>query len=187
MRFPLPDRVLAISPFVEGGERHMRQPPRKLQIAVYETRSFFSDTKLGELELPLSGLSDDRPFRDWLPLSSEKGAAWFVHVQMQLRFLLMTKDSNRDSTIRSNKGKSTLVKKDGDRKNILKGASKNDGSRNNSPSQVINESSTPNRSSIVNSAIMYPNSNDVEGESQKESTNSFDGKSSRLDELGDFF
>jgi hypothetical protein len=86
---------------VEGGERNLRQPPRKLQLAVYETRSFFSDTKLGELELPLSGLSDDRPFRDWLPLSNEKGAAWFVHVQMQLRFLLMTKDSNRDSTIRS--------------------------------------------------------------------------------------
>jgi hypothetical protein len=100
MRFPLPDRVLSIGPFVEGGERNLRQPPRKLQIAVYETRSFFSDTKLGELELPLSVLSDDRPFRDWLPLSSEKGAAWFVHVQMQLRFLLMTKDSNRDSTIR---------------------------------------------------------------------------------------
>jgi hypothetical protein len=100
MRFPLPDRVLAIGPFVEGGERNLRQPPRKLQLAVYETRSFFSDTKLGELELPLSGLSDDRPFRDWLPLSNEKGAAWFVHVQMQLRFLLMTKDSNRDSTIR---------------------------------------------------------------------------------------
>lgn len=100
MRFPLPDRVLSIGPFVEGGERNLRQPPRKLQIAVYETRSFFSDTKLGELELPLSGLSDDRPFRDWLPLSNEKGAAWFVHVQMQLRFLLMTKDSNRDSTIR---------------------------------------------------------------------------------------
>lgn len=100
MRFPLPDRVLAIGPFVEGGEKNLRQPPRKLQIAVYETRSFFSDTKLGEVELPLSVLSDDRPFRDWLPLSNEKGAAWFVHVQMQLRFLLMTKDSNRDTTIR---------------------------------------------------------------------------------------
>ena len=100
MRFPLPDRVLSIGPFAEGGERNMRQPPRKLQLSIYETRSFFSDTKLGELELPLSGLSDDRPFRDWLPLSSEKGAAWFVHVQMQLRFLLMTKDSNKDSTIR---------------------------------------------------------------------------------------
>jgi hypothetical protein len=100
MRFPLPDRVLTIGPFAEGGERNMRQPPRKLQLSIYETRSFFSDTKLGDLELPLSGLSDDRPFRDWLPLSSEKGAAWFVHVQMQLRFLLMTKDSNKDSTIR---------------------------------------------------------------------------------------
>jgi hypothetical protein len=110
LRFPLPDRVLAIGPFTEGGDKNIRQPPRKLQLSVYETRSFFSDQKLGELELPLSGLSDERPFRDWLPLSSEKGAAWFVHVQMQLRFVLMTKDEYRDSTIRSRKGHSKKVK-----------------------------------------------------------------------------
>ena len=110
LRFPLPDKVLAIGPFTEGGDKNIRQPPRKLQLSVYETRSFFSDQKLGELELPLSGLSDERPFRDWLPLSSEKGAAWFVHVQMQLRFVLMTKDEYRDSTIRSRKGHSKRVK-----------------------------------------------------------------------------
>jgi len=111
LRFPLPDTVLAIGPFTEGSDKNIRQPPRKLQLSVYETRSFFSDQKLGELELPLSGLSDERPFRDWLPLSSEKGAAWFVHVQMQLRFMLMTKDEFRDSTIRSRKGHSKKVNK----------------------------------------------------------------------------
>lgn len=111
LRFPLPDSVLAIGPFTEGSDKNIRQPPRKLQLSVYETRSFFSDQKLGELELPLSGLSDERPFRDWLPLSSEKGAAWFVHVQMQLRFMLMTKDEFRDSTIRSRKGQSKKVSK----------------------------------------------------------------------------
>lgn len=113
LRFPLPDKVLAIGPFSEGGDKNIRQPPRKLQLSVYETRSFFSDQKLGELELPLSGLSDERPFRDWLPLSSEKGAAWFVHVQMQLRFVLMTKDEYRDSTIRSRRGRSRKVKTPG--------------------------------------------------------------------------
>jgi hypothetical protein len=30
-----------------------------------------------------------RPFRDWLPLSSDRGGTWFVHLQLQLRFLLM--------------------------------------------------------------------------------------------------
>ena len=111
LRFPLPDRVLAIGPFTEGSDKNIRQPPRKLLLSVYETRSFFSDQKLGELELPLSGLSDERPFRDWLPLSSEKGAAWFAHVQMQLRFVLMTKDEYRDTTIRSRKGQSKKVSK----------------------------------------------------------------------------
>lgn len=100
MRFPLPDRVVSIGPFADGGDRYMRQPPRTLQISVYETRSFFSDQKIGDLELPLSGLSDERPFRDWLPLNSEKGSAWFVHMHLQLRFLLMAKDQNKDTTIR---------------------------------------------------------------------------------------
>jgi hypothetical protein len=132
LRFPLPDTVLAIGPFTEGGDKNIRQPPRKLQLSVYETRSFFSDQKLGELELPLSGLSDERPFRDWLPLSSEKGAAWFVHVQMQLRFVLMTKDEYRDSTIRSRKGHSKRVKTDDS-------ASKKGGARFGSPSPGVKD------------------------------------------------
>eukprot|EP01041_Mallomonas_annulata_P003367 gene3367-6667_t len=79
-----------------GSERSLLQPPRKLHLSVYETR-FFSDHKLGDLELPLSSLTDERALRDWLPLSSDKGAAWFVHVQLQLRFLLMAIDSDKDN------------------------------------------------------------------------------------------
>ena len=30
-----------------------------------------------------------RAFRDWLPLANERGGTWFVHLQLQLRFLLM--------------------------------------------------------------------------------------------------
>jgi len=201
MRFPLPDRVLTIGPFAEGGERNMRQPPRKLQLSIYETRSFFSDTKIGELELPLSGLSDDRPFRDWLPLSSEKGAAWFVHIQMQLRFLLMTKDSYRDSTIRSSKGKSKKVKKvDSERKGSILG------SRTGSPMPA---KSSSGRSPLSASPLTTP---DVDEKAPKvpvaapvmysglskasRTTNTSGGndgtevegvKESRLDELGDFF
>ncbi len=105
LRFPLPDSVLAVNPFCEDGSRMLRQPPRKLQLSVYETRSLFADQKLGDLELPLSALTDDKPFREWLPLSSEKGSAWFIRIQLQLRFLLMAHDSDRErnpdsSTIR---------------------------------------------------------------------------------------
>jgi hypothetical protein len=71
-------------------------PPRTLLVTVYE-RNFFSDTKLGELELPLSSLTDDRAFRDWLPLSNSKhntpkagsNSTWFVHLQVQLKFAMM--------------------------------------------------------------------------------------------------
>jgi hypothetical protein len=113
IRFPLPESVLLVDPFAEGDDRNLRQPPRKLQLSVYETRSLFGDQKLGDLELPLSALTDDAPFREWLPLTSEKGSAWFIRIQLQLRFLLMAHDLDREadpesSTIRSKKGRNKV-------------------------------------------------------------------------------
>ena len=87
--------MLSVDPFCEDEQKLLRQPPRKLQLSVYETRSLFGDQKLGDLELPLSALTDDRPFREWLPLTSEKGSAWFIRIQLQLRFLLMAHDADR--------------------------------------------------------------------------------------------
>jgi hypothetical protein len=97
LRFPLPESILSVDPFCEEDSRYLRQPPRKLQLSVYETRSLFGDQKLGDLELPLSALTDDRPLREWLPLTSEKGSAWFIRIQLQLRFLLMAHDADRST------------------------------------------------------------------------------------------
>lgn len=36
------------------------------------------------------GVGCHRSFRDWLPLSSEKGCTWFVHLQLQMKFTLMS-------------------------------------------------------------------------------------------------
>ena len=111
--------------YTDASDRALLQPPRKLQLSVYETRyylvshsifsnniilettsRFFSDHKLGDLDLSLSSLTDERcvtnkstsmfttfyfskwlqitlysfltcsALRDWLPLSSDKGTAW---------------------------------------------------------------------------------------------------------------
>lgn len=97
LRFPLPESILSVDPFCDDDAKYLRQPPRKLQLSVYETRSLFGDQKLGDLELPLSALTDERPFREWLPLTSEKGSAWFIRIQLQLRFLLMAHDADRAS------------------------------------------------------------------------------------------
>ena len=105
LRFPLPESILSVDPFSDDNCRYLRQPPRKLQLSVYESRSLFGDNKLGDLELPLSALTDEKPLREWLPLTSEKGSAWFIRIQLQLRFLLMAHDADRatdpeSSTIR---------------------------------------------------------------------------------------
>ncbi len=109
--------MLSVDPCCDDDHKLLRQPPRKLQLTVYETRSLFADQKLGDLELPLSALTDEKPLREWLPLTSDKGSAWFIRIQLQLRFLLMAHDADRasnpeSSTIRSQKGVNKLVKPD---------------------------------------------------------------------------
>ena len=47
----------AASSHLSGSSLHT--PPRRLILTMYE-RSFFSDSKLGELDLPLTALTDDR-------------------------------------------------------------------------------------------------------------------------------
>lgn len=91
---------------------HLANPPQYLLASVYE-RSFFADTKLGELQLPLSTLTLNRPYRGWVPLvpphtagtdtssraslssntatganaaSSSNASTWFIHLQLQLKF-----------------------------------------------------------------------------------------------------
>jgi len=112
-RFPLPEGQIALPtnyklgkqyrPKLAGGklagyaERKLEDtdcvtPPKNIQITIFE-RTFFSDTKLGDLEIPMANLTEDKPFREWLPLATDRGGAWFVHLQAQLHFNLMTVDS----------------------------------------------------------------------------------------------
>ena len=48
MRFPLPEGVFQVDNLNMGDTSHRmyQQPPKKLQLSIYETR-FFSDQKLG--------------------------------------------------------------------------------------------------------------------------------------------
>jgi len=60
-----------------------------LHICVYERRSIFADSRIGEIELPLEKLSDEEPISEWLPLNCDRGQAWFIHTRVSLRFVLM--------------------------------------------------------------------------------------------------
>ena len=112
-RFPLPEGQISLPtnyklgkqyrPKLAGGkmpgfaERKLEDtdcvtPPKNLQISIFE-RTFFSDNKLGDIDLPLSNLTEDKPFREWLPLSTDRGGAWFVNLQAQIHFNLMTVDA----------------------------------------------------------------------------------------------
>ena len=105
LSFALPEGLLTL-PSVEPGDHHTSTAhsarfttesanlanfthPTVFQISIFE-KSFFADTKLGDLELPLHCLSDENQFREWLPLSTsprpQKSSSWFVNVQAQLRF-----------------------------------------------------------------------------------------------------
>ena len=83
----------------------LSKPPQYLVAAIYE-RSFFTDTKLGEIQLPLTCLTLNKPYRGWVPLinpsststasgsntnsntnsNSNSSSNWFVHLQLQLKF-----------------------------------------------------------------------------------------------------
>eukprot|EP01034_Spumella_vulgaris_P032932 gene32932-40651_t len=69
-------------------------PFDRVAVSVYE-RSFFSDHKLGEVEISLSELTDKKVIRDWFPLVSpaDKTISWLVYLQIKLRFQLMTVDT----------------------------------------------------------------------------------------------
>jgi hypothetical protein len=62
--------------------------PQILGLSILE-KTFFSEKKLGELELPLDDINEERGFRDWIPLSTEKSSTWLALLQVQLKFGLM--------------------------------------------------------------------------------------------------
>jgi hypothetical protein len=69
-------------------------PPMKVVITVYE-KTFFSDLKLGEMEMNLFELNDQNISRDWFPLiTGEKQISYLLYSQTKLRFHLMQMDSN---------------------------------------------------------------------------------------------
>jgi hypothetical protein len=44
---------------LSGSGSSLHAPPRRLLLSLYE-RTFFSDNKMGDLDLPLTALTDDR-------------------------------------------------------------------------------------------------------------------------------
>jgi hypothetical protein len=107
-----------------GYETHSlyMEPPNFLQLSVYE-RTFFTDTKLGDIDLPLSSVTDEAAFKEWLPLSpdsssthSAKGAnisTWFVNFKVELKFVLMTLQDAAATAVAMQTTKVVLDKKNG--------------------------------------------------------------------------
>lgn len=91
-RFPLPENILSLD-FEEDYQMFMKSPPKIIRVTVFE-RTFFSDNKLGEISLPLSTVSSETVFKEWLPLSQKdkavKSSSWFLHIQASLKFCLMS-------------------------------------------------------------------------------------------------
>ncbi len=109
-RFPLPEHVLFLhddnitntsssstssSSFKEDDDEYeifFKSPPKLVKLSVYE-RTFFSDNKLGDIQLPLSTIGEDTVFKEWIPLShtsTNRSQAWFLHVQVEVNYALMS-------------------------------------------------------------------------------------------------
>jgi len=73
------------------GTQH--SPPNALHVVIYE-RAFLSESRLGELLVPLGALThtEGGAIEEWLPLITERNrgnGAWLAHVRVELKFLLM--------------------------------------------------------------------------------------------------
>merc|ERR1711871_800966 len=107
-RFPLPEHVLSIhddnatsssstssSSFKEDDDEYQiffKSPPKLVKLSVYE-RTFFSDNKLGDIQLPLSTIGEETVFKEWIPLShtsANRSQSWFLHVQVEVKYVLMS-------------------------------------------------------------------------------------------------
>jgi hypothetical protein len=91
-RFPLPENILSLDS-EEDYQTFLKSPPKIIKVTVFE-RTFFSDNKLGEISLPLSTITSETVFKEWLPLSQKdkaaKSSSWFLHIQASLKFCLMS-------------------------------------------------------------------------------------------------
>ena len=58
-----------------------------------------NESYLGDVEVPLSALTDDEPLVQWLPLRRPggSGASWFVRIRISLRFLLVAMAHDPDA------------------------------------------------------------------------------------------
>jgi len=87
-RFALPEAYLRLDDTTDYRHVVNRGPPKVLHVCVY-SKNFLADTCLGDVEIPLAALTDNNKLDEWLPLRSEKGTAWFLHVKLGLKFVLM--------------------------------------------------------------------------------------------------
>jgi hypothetical protein len=81
-------------------------------VVIYE-RAFLSESRLGELLVPLGALShaEGGAIEDWMPLITERNrgsGAWLAHVRVELKFLLMAIEGIPKTTAEYPKGKSTI-------------------------------------------------------------------------------
>mmetsp|Transcript_7687 Transcript_7687/g.14007 ORF Transcript_7687/g.14007 Transcript_7687/m.14007 type:complete len:145 (-) Transcript_7687:66-500(-) len=106
-RVPLPDQASGLPTPSSRGGRFMNNggghsggaaggttvaftkgPPQMIYVGVYQKRPMVGDAHLGDLEVPLSALTDTTPLEQWLPLRrGGQGGSWFLHLRATLRFV----------------------------------------------------------------------------------------------------
>jgi hypothetical protein len=72
--------------------RTLFTPPDTLQVCICE-RSFFSNSKLGSISFSLDNLTDSVDFKEWLPLSGDRGPTWLANIHVKVSFPLWIVDS----------------------------------------------------------------------------------------------
>jgi len=88
-RFALPEAYLRLEGAADYRHVVNRGAPKVLHICVY-SKHFIMDSCLGDVEIPLTAITDNNHLDEWLPLRCEKGTSWFMHVKLKLRFVLMS-------------------------------------------------------------------------------------------------
>eukprot|EP01038_Epipyxis_sp_PR26KG_P004640 gene4640-6521_t len=96
-RYALPEGVL--TPVLKSNgnidNKTFLRPPRIITIAIFE-RNFFSDVKLGDVDINIEDLSENKVIRDWFPLRRGVDVSWLIYLQIKLKYQLMSIEANKN-------------------------------------------------------------------------------------------
>eukprot|EP01031_Cornospumella_fuschlensis_P029912 gene29912-36122_t len=101
-RLPLPEHISTLSCARQQGTDLQSYPYSHLTVCIFE-KTFFSDVKVGEVDISLLDLGDKNVVRDWFPLYAAEAtgkigvkpvSSWLVFMQVKLRQVVMQVDQD---------------------------------------------------------------------------------------------